>query len=388
MEAERWHSVGWSLSATATNRKAKLAGNLALLAVGMAIGVVLLEVTSRILMPQWRAFFSGRFMKLETVPHYGRVTVGRAGFDGYFSQNNGDFRVRIVINHFGLRNDEPVTAADGRVWVVGDSFAFGWGVESDEVLAAVIARQTGLASYNVASPGTDVCGHQALVARMPSDREPRAVIVGLSLENDVWVYDCRARANAMAREMPPDPDPVARFSLNEIKGFLIRHSALYNFLAVNLKQVDIVNQFLISIGVVTKEHGYKRPYASDRIVAAAQDTARELAHLRTMFAKGTPFAVVLIAARFEVRDGDPFYRQLRESVKQEILAQGMTVIDPFDVFRATGFAPTHFAHDGHWSPLGHKIAGSPASRWLKGVLDSVPFRKDIHKRPKTLNDRR
>ena len=348
--------------------KGRLAGNLALLVAGIAVGLALLEVASRALMPQWREFFSGRFMTLAAVPHYGRVTVGRAGFDGYFSQNNGDFRVRIAINDFGLRNSDPIAAAEGRIWVVGDSFTFGWGVASDEMRSAVIARQAGLASYNVASPGTDVCGYQALVARMPSGLGPRAVIVGLSLENDVWAYDCRARAAAMERNTPLDPDPVASLSLTDIKGFFIHHSALYNVLAVSLKQVDIVSQALIAIGVVAKEHGYKRPFVRDHIESAARETARELANLRAMFVEGTPFAALLIAARFEVRDGDPFYRQLHETVARELLGQGIAVIDPFDAFVTVGFTPTHFPHDGHWSALGHKIAGGLAGRWVKGAL--------------------
>jgi hypothetical protein len=356
------------MSATPKTIIGRSAGNLALLVAGVAVGLVVLEVTSRTLMPQWQEFFSGRFMTLEAVPRYGHVTVGRAGFDGYFSQNNGDFRTRIAINNFGLRNGGPVAAAERRIWVIGDSFTFGWGVESDEMLSTVIARQAGLASYNVASPGTDVCGYQALVARMPSGLGPRAVIVGLSLENDVWAYDCRARAAAMERKAPPDPAPAASLTLAGIKGFFIHHSALYNVLAVSLKNVDIVNQTLIAIGVVAKEHGYKRPFATDHIAIAAQGTARELANLRAMFVKGTPFAAVLIAARFEIRDGDPFYRQLRQTVARELHNQGIAVIDPFDAFVAAGFTPTHFAHDGHWSALGHKIAGGLAARWVRGAL--------------------
>ena len=353
------------MSARLVSTRTELAKNLALLAAAVVVGLMLIEVISRALMPQWREFFSGRFMTLESVPRHGRVTVGRPGFDGYFSQNNGDFRVRITLNDFGLRNADPVTAANARIWVIGDSFTFGWGVRSNEMISSVIARQAGLKSYNVASPGTDVCGYQALVARMPSGLGPRAVIVGLSLENDVQAYDCRARDAALQRKSPSDSNPAANLSLTGLKRFFVHYSALYNFLAVTVKKVDIVNQALIAIGMVAREHSYKRPFARDHIAAAARRTARELANLRAMFAQGTPFAVVLIAARFEVRDGDPFYRQLRETVTREIGNQGIAVIDPVEAFKAAGFRPTHFAHDGHWSPLGHKIAGGLAARWVK-----------------------
>ena len=34
----------------------------------------------------------------------------------------------------------------------------------------------------------------------------------------------------------------------------------------------------------------------------------------------------------------------------------INTIDPISEFKAAGFKPRHFPHDGHWSPLGHKIA--------------------------------
>ena len=131
--------------------------------------------------------------------------------------------------------------------------------------------------------------------------------------------------------------------------------------------VTVWTEFLISVGLINKEHGYRRQLTEQDVPSFVPNTAKEIVRLRTMFPEGTPFAVLLIPARFEVRDDDAFFRQLRVSVTEELAAQNITVIDPIVGFREKGFGPTHFAHDGHWSPLGHRVAGETAAQWLQTV---------------------
>jgi len=336
------------------------AGRLIAIVIGLLLFAAVAEVASRFLMPQWSEFYSGRFMRAVYDERFGWFAKGTPGFDGWFAQNNGDFRVHIRINDFGLRNDRPVSAADGAIWVVGDSMTFGWGVEEDERYSAVIGRLLGHPTYNIASPGTNVCGYRALVAHMPETAKPAAVVVGLVLENDLMEYDCTARA---ASGPPADSE-----SLMGAKIWLTGHSALYNVLAASLKRVDIVRQTLIAVGLVNKEQTHKQEFASARAETVATSTAAELANLHKQLPAGTPYAVLIVPARFEIADGDPPYRDARVTLAKELQARGIGVIDPFDAFRAAGFEPTHFIHDGHWSPLGHRIAGEAAAEWLRANL--------------------
>ncbi len=177
-----------------------LLGMAAAIAIGCGLLVFAAEGVLRVVMPHWQEFYSGRFMHVVQVPEHGLVTTGRPGFDGYFSQNNGDFRVRLQINDFGFRNPDPVNKADGRIWFIGDSMAFGWGVEQNEMYSSVAGALLNAPTYNVASPGTNVCGYQALLARTLKHASPRAVIVGLILENDIGDYDCRAEAQSSSAE--------------------------------------------------------------------------------------------------------------------------------------------------------------------------------------------
>lgn len=336
-------------------------GRLTAIAVGLVLLLVASEAILRLTMPHWREYFSGRFLEVIAVPDHGLVTMGRPGFDGYFAQNNGDFRVRIHINRFGLRNPEPIEKADGRIWVVGDSMTFGWGVEDDEIYTSVIERMLGARTYNVASPATDVCGYQALIARMPRHTRPKAVIVGLVLENDIKVYDCRKAAALVAGR----PKPSGTSTNFELRRFLFKHTALYNFFAVSLKRVAFMRDGLTALGLIAKGHEYRRPMDLADIMPAVERTAAELTNLVAMLPPGTPMAVLIAPGRFEIRDGDPFYRELRLATATALVSRGIAVIDPFDAFKQIGFAPTHFAYDGHWSALGHELAARAVAAWLR-----------------------
>lgn len=335
------------------------------------IGTVFLiggaEAILRVAMPEWSEFYAGRFMKKIGVPGYGTLTVGIPGFDGWFSQNNGDFRVRLQLNSLGLRDPEPPEAANGRTWIVGDSMAFGWGVEHQQYYTAVLAEKTGRQTYNIASPGTDVCGYEALVARMPNEVKPRAVIAGLIIENDLTIYNCPRGNGPKDIEIRHDNDGL---ELLTAKLFLTEHSALYNVVAVTAKRIPILITLLEKLGLVEEPQHYRRNRTPEELNQVIESTARELVYLRTMLPVGTPFAVFITPARFDIRDNDPFFASARQQLAAMLRRDGIDVVDPIDAFRAAGFAATHFVHDGHWSARGHEVAATALAAWL---ADAVPI---------------
>lgn len=335
-------------------------GQLAALLIGIVGLLVISEVVVRIIYPTWHEFYAGNFMTIENVPGYGDVAVGRKGFDGYFSQNNGDFRAHIHINDFGLRDDAPVNAADNKIWIIGDSMAFGWGVEANERYSSVIGTSLGKPTFNIASPGTNVCGYQALTGRMPKDLKPSAVVVGLILENDLQIYNCEAYAKKPARQ-----SQNSHFSISSLKFWLTEHVALYNFFAVALKRVDVVREALIGIGVIDRSQAYRDVLANQDVDQVTESTAVELQHLKEMFDPATPFSVMIAPARFEIANDDPKFKQVRLSMIAALQRHSIAYIDPIDAFKAAGFKSTHFIHDGHWSANGHLIAGEAIATWLR-----------------------
>ena len=327
------------------------------------IGLLLLGIAAepvlRIAMPNWSEYHSGRFMMRLNVPDQPVTSIGVPGFDGWFSQNNGDFRVRIRINEFGLRNDQPANAADNRIWILGDSMSFGWGVERTETYTQILADRLGAGTYNVATPGSSVCGWQTLYSRMPRELRPTAVVVGLTIENRMGLYDCTAEA----RVVPLAPEPVSP-SLSAAKTFLTEHSAVYNFFTVSLKRIGPVQTALMKLGLINDPgqvllHGQDPAKAPQMI----ESTAGELRRLRAM-AAGRPFLVVLFPARFELRDGNPYFQQLRAGIADALKKEGIDTLDLYPDFKAAGFSATHFAHDGHWNARGHQVAGEALARWF------------------------
>jgi len=333
--------------------------------ISLVVGVGLSEALLRVVMPDWREFYSGRFMTGVTVPGHSPVMTGRPGFDGYFSQNNGDFRVRLQLNELGHRNPEPAAAANGQIWVIGDSMTFGWGVERAEMYSEVLEKRLNAPVYNLASPGTDICGYQTMLAQMPKDALPRAIVVGLILENDVRMYDCPAEARESAVQRKARPDDSSAISLLEIKQYATQKLALYNFFAVSLKRVAFVQDLLIRIKFLNKPHVVNRRVAPEQLPALAASTVNELVRLNSMLPASVPFLVMVVPTRFEIRDGTQLYRDLRRAVMNELARRGIPAVDLLPAFTAAGFGPTHFKHDGHWSVLGHRIAADAVAGGLK-----------------------
>lgn len=345
------------------NQRPTLFGAFVAVVVGVILLIFISEISLRFVFPRWREFYSGWFMTLTEVPGHVAVVTGTPNFDGYFSQNNGDFRSHIKINATGFRNDEPAEAADGRLWIIGDSMMFGWGVERTESLTGVIARETGMETYNVAAPGADVCGYQALAAHMPKNTIPRAVIVGLVIENDLDEYDCAAKAKEVPRAETTD------YSWRSWKYYLTGYSALYNFFAVSVKRVAIVERLLESLGIIAPlTNVHVTPTAEER-QRLVKSTAAELQHLREMF-PNIPFAVLIVPGRFEIQSGDINFAQLRHGMESALADLKIDVIDPFDALKAAGFADVHFAHDGHWNARGHQIAAQIALPWVRALSPS------------------
>ena len=346
--------------------KVSFKGRVIALLLGCVFLLALSEIVLRSVYPSWSEFYAGQYMVTEAVPDHGIVAVGKAGFDGYFAQNNGDFRAHIKINDFGLRNQEPVNTANQRVWILGDSMAFGWGVEANEMYSSVIGELIEAPTYNVASPGTNVCGYQALTARMPKTAKPAAVVVGLIIENDLVNYDCIASAQAAINTK--DSKTSTSINTTTIKQILTKHSALYNFFAVSMKRVNVMREALIWLGVVEKSHAYRNPLEGKNIDQVAAATAHELDRLRIMFDADTKFVVLIAPARFEIANADTAYANARIKVRDALTKLDIPFIDPLPRFQELGFEATHFIHDGHWSATGHRLAAEETATWLRAHL--------------------
>jgi len=326
---------------------------------GLAAGVVLLaaaglvaEGAARIAFPRWKEFNAERIQDKAEIAGVGPVAIGRPGFDGWVAQTNGDFRAHVRINAAGWRADEPAEAADGRLWALGESFAFGWGVELEETFGAVAARSLNLPFYDLASPSADLAGEQALLTRLPASIRPRAVVLGLSVETDLRDYDHAAA--------PSEPAPrTTATRLHDARETVAKKSALYTLISQMVGRFDGSNKVPVAAPVTSTQ-----PVDEAQVAARLDSSLGKVAQIRAALPADVPFVVLVIPAREDVRSGDATYRALRQGAVERLTAQGITVVDPFDALAAAGEAKVHFPHDGHWSAQGHHLAGDALARVL------------------------
>jgi lysophospholipase L1-like esterase len=189
--------------------------------------------------------------------------------------------VNVSTNSLGHRDREPdpALAARPRVLVLGDSFAFGFGIEDDETLAARLrehlpeaeVRNLGVTGYNVA---------QAHALLREQDLARRAtVVVHAFCMNDVEVQSIpthRARRQRVPR--------------TGFKYLLSEHCHSYDLLRRAIGANKTVSRFLISLGLKEPLAGYEgldenlRPFLIEEPPILQEAWASTLAELDAMHA--------------------------------------------------------------------------------------------------------
>lgn len=321
----------------------KAAISIALVAVSVAIGALMLEFGVRILMPQFDPSGQIRFeLMADGTP------IGPAGASLRQTKNTGDFDVSIAFNALGFRDDKNLAKSDANsIFVVGDSFSFGWGVEQSERYSDVLQKLSGREVFNISIP-TDVDGYAHLLAYAKrSGANVGTLIIGLCLENDIWDYDAPKAPAAT----PPASAPI---SVQAIKNWMHDHSALYFFLTSIIHTNDWLRGLFVDAGMITPNLEGIAPPELD--AKAVRSTAAHVAAL----AAGQPTIVLIIPSRW-LWVGDPARsKAVSEShvaLVADLRERGVRVIDPRDYMERNG-PPLkyHFMNDGHWRASMHRIA--------------------------------
>ena len=104
------------------------------------------------------------------------------------SQYSREFRVTITGNNFGYRAGtwpRSNAAAKKNVALVGDSFAFGWGVDADHTVSAILNAEGYLNVYNLGMPGDGPLEQLARLRKMNSFVTAVDHVVLLFFDNDI-----------------------------------------------------------------------------------------------------------------------------------------------------------------------------------------------------------
>src|SRR6185503_148031 len=101
-----------------------------------------------------------------------------------------------------------VSGADS-IFVVGDSFAFGWGVEEPQRFSNVLEERLGRLVFNISTSGVDFDGYDRL--REYAEKNGAHIgtlIVSVCMENDLRVYES------------DDSEPARRARVAGLKDYL------------------------------------------------------------------------------------------------------------------------------------------------------------------------
>jgi hypothetical protein len=311
-------------------------------AVAISVGLGLLEGLTRLLFPAFDP--SGRFEFRYPV---GSLTLGQPGTAARQAKNTGDYDVAIAINRHGLRDDKDIAEATaGDLVVVGDSFAWGWGVETADRFSERLQVLTGRTAYNLATP-TGLAGYAALLDYAQSlGARIGQVVVAVCLENDLGLYG--------AAEEPTD-DPPAGW-----KEWLAERSAAYLLLTTAIHQTPALKALAVGAGaIVPNLAGMATNAYQPEVIEASADRLQALAKRYRLLAVLIPSRALWIGENRAVED------RVHKALVAALIKHGVSVLDLRPLLEAGG-APLayHFANDGHWNARGHALAAEAIAKCL------------------------
>ncbi len=282
--------------------------------------------------------------------------------------SRGGFDTVVRSNRLGFRGPEvrPKPPAVERWAVLGDSYAFGWGVEENETYAAELERlmnETAAADsggshvryevVNAALPGFGTYQRRAALERLlPYGLD--AIVIEFSASNDV-VDDWRAA--------PYVPDRLGEYQergtqFTAFERFLSAHSRLFSL---------VWNRAMpLRLWLEARRGG--------NLARTARLWDELLARADTL---GLRVVVVVNASRYQVLGkGGGVMSWLAHTryglrpnamIRDVIERHGVAWVDGEEVFRTADPAALFLGRDVHWTPAGHRLVARAVAEAAPGA---------------------
>jgi hypothetical protein len=270
-------------------------------------------------------------------------------------KNTGDYDVEVYSNKFGLRNHKDFSGVTkNAIYVVGDSFAFGHGVEEGERFSDLL-QEMGVGNgevVNISIP-TDIKGYQKLIDyAILHGANINKIILTLCVENDIQDY---SRADVIDHEKKG-------FGLSSLKIYLMSHSAFYNLITAVVHQNPAFRSISQSLGFSNKIEDSVG--GSNLSAAEISSSINQLKLLSSRYR--SKFLIVVVPPRAlwigaNTERAQKNYEYLIEQLK----LYGFNVVDLRAEFESKGDPMQfHFKFDGHWNPAGHELAAKKIKKFI------------------------
>jgi hypothetical protein len=336
------------------SRAIQIGINTSVLVIAIVISLILTETGIRVFFPSYDPSGQIGFVRL------GDAQIGPPGAVLRQSKNTGDYDVEVRFNALGFRDEKLLTASTERdLFVVGDSFPFGWGVEVRDrfsnQLQAILHRPV----FNIAIPGLDFDGYDRLLRYAEANgASVKNLIISVTMENDLRVYD----TSYPAGPPPTLPSPLLS-ELSYFKVYLTGHSALYVALTYAVHQTAWLRRIAVRMGLIIPNlDGMRDLVGSNEALTTSALRVLQLARGRN--------AIVLIIPSRRLWVGKTADRaeaaRIHEAFIEILRNSGMTVVDMRNRFEQSGNPLSyHFANDGHWNKEGHRLAAEALAEVLR-----------------------
>ena len=323
----------------------KIIINLLLIVSSVLISLIIVELLMSIIYPNYNP--------ANQLPYYNNedgVHLGAKNFIGRQWDNTGDFNVSIKINKYGFRDLKDISGSTARdIFVVGDSFSFGFGVEENIRYSNILENLTGLKVYNISIPG-DFDDYDNLIKyAIKNGAIIKNLIIGVCMENDLVDYSQTIKYKNV------QPSMIMR-----VRNYLGNHSTTYNYIQVQCHLIDSVASFLKWIGLMNKN--FKLMSGNLNISELSENydfenIINESAKRLNLIAKKYENTIVLIipSRGLWVGTNKNRERNIHYQFINKLKIYDLNIIDMLEHFEAGGNPLSYyFPNNGHWNEHGHQ----------------------------------
>ena len=301
------------------------------------------------------------------------IPLGVQNFSGRQWKNTGDYNVSVHINRYGFRDKKDLRSSkEDDIFVVGDSFCFGWGVEEDSRFSTLLERKLNIPVYNISAVPANLSTYEKLIKYAQGNgANIKNLIIGICMENDLVNYVPHKRSAKPILKLEKTFRNIStkhrlKIKILKLKPWLAKHSALYHALLSIVHQNEFLKNAAIKMGLIISNYdGMGKNEYSEWVTASSLKKLREIT-------KDFNVTILIIPSRgLWVGNNQDEERHLHEDFVLLLKESGMHVIDMRPVFEEyedpLGY---HFKDDGHWNKKAHQKAA-------EGLLNQFKKRENL-----------
>lgn len=326
-----------------------------------------------------------------------------ANFESEWKQP--EYNMRVKTNALGMRDREPNDEAASnrlRVLTLGDSFAFGLGVDADKTFQRLLEKRLQerykrpIEVLNSGIPGYGTCQEEILLKELSPRLKPNLTILCFYMGNDLYDNLYCMESGVMSERVidgafvsnkryhVKSDDLELKKIQNPIQRFLIGSSYAYNYIDQK------ISGFQMQVGLKPKTNTLFKSIEKFHCKQDGEEQEKVYALTKELFAKmrdqckeqGCVFAVALFPAKAQITP-ELFDEQLRGfGVKEEDYSidkpnlrlrriaeeLGIPAADLYEPFHLREKEPLYYVQDGHWTELGHRLAADNLYDFLVPLL--------------------